>query len=158
MQSKRSSRRTRRRRNSTARTNKIFVLKLVDPIIQSLLFILYIYCLDSTTELPHEVIFYFILGWQILSGATNLLTDPPDQLKKARIAFTITLVLYTLICSIVLQLVQEKNISIQQPNVMTIPLHEAIFETGGIIISFLYYIICFREIRTILTRMSEQRS
>ena len=156
MSSRRSSRRQRSRSSQITRANNVLVFKLVDPIIQSLLFILFIYCLDSDTEIQYQLILTLIVGWQILSCIANLFFNPPDQLKKGRMAFLITIVLYMTCAHFFLTNVHEKVVVITLANNIPINVYESIIQTITMIISFWYYVICFREIRAMLTSVNNE--
>ena len=54
--------------------------------------------------------------------------------------------------------VEKINVVIKQVNGLAIPLYEYILETGAMIISFWYYVICFREIRAMLTSVNNEAS
>ena len=159
MPSKRSSsRRTKSRGSQITRANNILVFKLIDPICQSLLFIFFIYCLDSDTEIQYQGILQIIVGWQILSCIANLLLNPPDQLKKGRLAFLVIIIVYMISSHFILTHVTEKIIVLKQTIKVSLPLYESISEAGTMILSFWYYVICFREIRAMLTSATNESS
>jgi hypothetical protein len=158
MSSRRSSRRNKQRGNGITKANNVLVFKLVDPIIQSLLIIFFVYCLDSDTDIQYQGILQIIIGWQILSCIANFFLNPPDLLKKERIAWFIIILLYSGLYYFVGNHVHERFIVVKQANNSTIPLYDSIFEIGGMIISFWYYVICFREIRAMLTSRTNESS
>ena len=158
MSSKRSSRKNKPRSNHIRRANNILVFKLVDPICQSLLFILFIYCLDSDTDIQYQMILQVIVAWQILSSLANLFLKIPDQFKKERLTYLAIIVLYTGLSYFIQTHVQEKFVIIKQANNISIPIYESILETGTMLISFWYYVICFREIRAMLTSVNNEAS
>ena len=158
MSRRRSSRKKKSRRNHIRKANNILVFKLVDPICQSLLFIFFMYCLDSDNDITYQPILTTLTVWQILSGAANLLIKPPDQLRKPRIAFLITILSYMIVLNFVLAHIPEKNVVIGVFNDITIPLYHSIYEMGLAVISFWYYIICFKEIRAMLTSITNEAS
>ncbi len=156
MSRKRSSRRSKPRGNSIAKANNIRVFKLIDPICQSLLIIFCIYCLDSDSDTPYQTILQIIVGWQVLSCLANFFLNPPDLLKKERVAWLITIVLYMVVYYLVGGHVKEQYIVVKQANNLTITLYDSILEAGAMIISFWYYVICFREIRGMLTSVTNE--
>ena len=154
MSRNRSSRRTRSRGNHITRANNVLVFKLVDPICQSLLFIFFFYCLDSDTDTQYQVILDIIVGWQILSCLVNFLIRPVSLLKRARFLWLITMISYIVLYYFIEKTIPEKTIVLREAKNLNIPLHDMILEAGALIIAFWYYVICFREIRTMLTSVN----
>jgi hypothetical protein len=126
------------------------VAKLVDPIVQSLLIILFVLTLDTDFDFSPRRALYMIIGWQILSAVVNFILNVPTQLRRERIVYLVTIVLYMPLFFYLERHVNEIWITVRHGDDPTIPVYRIIFESVAIVISFWYYVICFREIRTMM--------
>lgn len=138
------------------RANNILLFKLVDPICQSLLLIFLIYCMDSDTETSYQTVLDILVGWQILSAIANFILKPADSLKQQRISFLVTICVYLGLTMVILRGVTEKVILIKQANNLSLPLYASIAALGTMILCFWYYVICFKEIRSMLTSVTNE--
>lgn len=130
------------------------VVKLVDPIIQSLLFILFLLSLDTDFDFSPRKALYMIIAWQIASAVMNFVLNAANQLRKERIAYLITTILYTPLFLFLERHVNEIWLTARYGEDPSIPVYQIIFESVAIIISFWYYVICFREIRGMIGKTS----
>lgn len=157
MSRRRSSRSNRSRGNRNIRANNILVAKLVDPVVQSLLFVFFIYCLDSDVDtMQYQTVITIIVFWQVISCVVNFILNHPEQMKVQRIMALIAMIVYYMAARYIMAHVQERQVVISLLNNVTINLYEAIIETGALVIAFWYYIICFREIRAMLTSVTNE--
>ena len=136
------------------RSNNILVFKLIDPVIQSLLFILFVYCLDtdsSTALMRYGTVLAIIIVFQAVSVLINFIINEPKQLKMERTLYLIVIMLYGLTCYFtknrqgMQEVISGRGMAKMQPSEI------AILSTG-LLICFWYYITCFREIRDLLAK------
>lgn len=157
-----SSRHSSRGRSSKSKTprvssrhlkySNVMVLKLVDPIVQSLLFILFIYSLDTSAEFSYRQALNLLVGWQIVSSIANLFFNPPNQLRTERLICLLLIIIYMPVFFYFQRHLKEVWVQLRQAlyDDPTIPLYDIILESIAIIIAFWYYTICFREIRMLM--------
>ena len=134
------------------RSNNILVFKLIDPVIQSLLFILFVYCLDtdsSTALMRYSTVLEIIIVCQVLSALINFIINEPQQLKMQRGLYLVVIALYALVYYYIARGKQEvisgRGLTKMQPA-------EIAILSVGLLICFWYYITCFREIRDLLAK------
>lgn len=149
------SKKKRSRGNRHKRANNILVFKLVDPIFQSLLFILFIYSIDTdyinNGGIPYRTILMALIGLQFLSFVINFFIKEETQLKNERLLYLATLVIYFLSFYFIQRMVNPKYIEvITGMGKEKLDFTEIALMTVAIIISFWYFVICFREIRDML--------
>jgi len=143
---RRSSKITGRLKNSN-----VMVLKLVDPIVQSFIFIYFVYCLDSAVVEPsYRTVLLVLLSWQLLSAFLNFFLKDPKLLKTERTSFVLIIIVYMVMFFYVEGHVKERYIGINETDIPNIPLHQTILMVGAVILSFWYTIICYREIKSLL--------
>jgi len=131
------------------KNNNVYVFKLADPVIQSLIFIFLIYSIDSEDATPVRLVYYCLCGWQLLSWVINLFIRSIKQLTGERIFFLGTELIFLAIYFFVKKVVHEKNIHFMSAE-DTIPLYEVILLTCALLIAFWYFFICYREVRDLL--------
>ena len=133
------------------KTNAEF-FKLIDPIGQSLLFILFGYSLDSGISI--HIIFLMLIGWQIASCAIHFfIKSSVKLLKNERSLYILTIAIYLPVYIYVTGKLKESFIEVRDARGLArFPAHEIIFTTIGLGIAFWYYIICFREIKWFFKR------
>lgn len=133
------------------KNNNIVLLKLFDPIIQSVIFIIFLYCLDSESHgISYRSILLLLVAWQLASSFLNFFLKDPKLLKMERISYVIVMTIYMIIFFIVERRVKEHYIGINETDIPNIPVYQASLMTGVVIITFWYNIICYREIRSLL--------
>ena len=141
------SRRKHQRKSRRKRTGNTLVFKLVDPILQSMLFIFFIYCLDANSGFSHQLVLLLMLGLQMLSLATNFFIQSEEQLKKERLFYLVAICLYLVVSAVIMK-GDFKYLFIIGPQADTMT---NVLTAGIIVLSFWYFIICFREVRSLLT-------
>jgi hypothetical protein len=137
------------------KTNNVLLFKLIDPIGQSLLFILFIYGLDTDYTgnggTPYNTTLYYILFAQIASTLINFFIKEENQLKNERAIYAVTITLYIVSFFFIRRAVPEKFIEVMAGDgMMQMPAIEIMLMGIGIVIAFWYFTICFREVRGLL--------
>lgn len=133
------------------------VFKLVDPVIQSLLLIYFIYSTDSNTDgntdMPYTHVMLYLLGVQALSYIINIFIKAEEQNRKERFFFALCAIGYA---ATVLFIAYKST-----PNLLVLlgPLTPLSMLKVGILgsatcLSFWYFTICVREIRDMLPDLS----
>jgi hypothetical protein len=158
MERRRSSRRSSQPAKKVKRSNSINILvfKSIDPVIQSLLIIFFLYCLDVETEYSHQTVLLYIVGWQIASAIINFFISDPKQLKTERLVCLVVLVVYMPCYYFFLTHVTEKFIAINKVETPTLPLYEIIITAFVLLIAFWYNVICYREIKSMLKGVNNE--
>ncbi len=135
---------------------RIRLFKSVDPLVQSLLFILFIYTIYSDYlpyRFPYEVAFRMLLVWQLISAVAHLSFKRITKLKQQRkyhlIVVSIYLFLYIVFTLFVPEIYLEDNLT---EGKVRVPLFSISLLGIGLAICFWYSIICFREIKRILEK------
>lgn len=135
--------------------NNIQLFKTIDPLFQSVLFLLFTYSLNNLDpKIDHffsdKIIFEVLLGWQIISAILHKFFRKTSMLKKQRKAYLIVVASFTLIYIAVSLFIPE--VYVQDLNVdgfVQIPVYRVSMVAAGMCICFWYSVICFREIRRI---------
>ncbi len=141
------------RRRSSRRDRNVPLIKLVDPIIQSVLFILFLYALDADFFVPYDTLFYSLISVQILSLVVNFFLRSPqlELIMNERIAYAVVILVYLSVYYYMRTRIDERFLQVtpgSQTNSM--PVYEVILNAVGCLIAFWYFFICFREVRDIL--------
>ena len=145
------STRKRKRINRRKVTNNLLVFKLMDPIVQSLLFIYLIYSIDTDSEVPYHTVFLLLFSLQIVSLLVNFFIIEENQLKKERVFYLGVITLYIFSFFLIRKTVNPKYIDvIIGSGPVKMDLNELILMSAAMVISFWYFVICFREIRGLL--------
>ncbi len=136
-------------------SNGVKVFKIVDPIVQSLLFICFAYSFDRGNTF--RIILLIILVWQLFSAIVHFFLHIHRKLKGERlIYFFISLIyfgFYNYFYFYYANISKEKYFDINDGDMpLSIPVHEFSIIVPGILISFWYYLICFRELNKILKK------
>ncbi len=142
--------RKQQRRNKLQRSKNVPLFKLADPIIQSLLFILFIYTIDIPDIVSYQTAFYLLFSVQVASLAINFLLRFLDLLTTERMIYAVVVVVYMVIYFYMGGHVTEKLMRVNantDDNAM--PVYEIITRGVGILIAFWYFTICFREVRVL---------
>ena len=148
------------RRSGLMRSNNVLVFKLIDPICQSLFFILFVYVIDtdngiSGASLSYRNVLGALICLQVFSVFINFIINEPKQLKKERVFYLVAISLYLLFFFYVNKNVNEKFIDLAGGGgPMKLPVHELLLMAVALIITFSYFVICFREIRSLLNRVN----
>jgi hypothetical protein len=149
-------RRKKHRSSRVMRSNNILLFKVVDPIIQSLLFILFVYSIDvegASLDITYTQVFYLIVGVQVAGAIANLFINEEEQLKFQRIGYLVAIGVFLGVYHFAGAHVQEKYIeTIGGRGAMKMPLIEIVLLTTGTVICFWYYVTCFREVRDMLAK------
>lgn len=140
-------RHTRKRRKNTI---NILVFKSIDPVLQSLLFVFFLYCIDSETDIPHRDILLYLSGWQLISGIVNFFIKDPEQLRTQRLVCMVTIVAYMTFFTYFVNNVPEHMIALSKTDKPNYPLHEILLSGIALVIAFWYNLICYRELRAML--------
>ena len=148
--SRHRSRRPKPKGNKLNKSHNIQLYKLIDPIVQSVLFIVFLYCLDAQSHLSYRLIMLIALGWQMLSCVVNYLINDTHQLKIQRTGFLILAVIYLFVYYYIQHNVPETMIAPDKGFKATIPLKQVILMTVAMVLAFWYNVICYQEIRKIL--------
>lgn len=134
---------------------RIRFFKIADPIIQSLLFMLFTYAIysDEPYYVPYKLAFNLLLFWQLISAVAHQYFKRTTKLKKQRkyhlITVSVYLVLYLLISFIIPERIVEDRVS---DGTLRIPIYSIGIVAVGLGICFWYSILCFREIKRILKK------
>lgn len=135
-------------------SNNTLVFKFVDPIVQSGLFIFFIYCLDTNAETPYPRALLFLLGTQLASFIINIFVTAEELLKKERLVFIFCLAAYLTGAYFIVKTAHRTVFEL-----FSVELHATVLNvgilTGLTLISFWYFIICVREVRSMLPSMSD---
>lgn len=146
-------RRSSSRKNNAKRNTNIELFKIIDPVLQSVLFIVFLFNFGSDMGISYVAMLMIICGYQLISLLVNLFFKTETTLKNERAAFFISLILYFAAFFYINRNVKEKFIEvIAGEGLNQLPLFEIILLGAGFIIAFWYFSICFREIRVQLDK------
>jgi hypothetical protein len=144
-----SKKRKKTRRRSG--TNNILVFKLIDPILQSLLFIFFIYSIDTDSDTSYRSVLQLLVCLQLVSMVINFFISDENQLKNERFIYLGTIGLYLISFFIIGKTVNPKYVEvIMGSGPVKMDMLEIILMSVAVVISFWYFTICFREIRGLL--------
>jgi hypothetical protein len=131
--------------------SKIRNFKITDPIIQSILMMVFVIFL--LYSLPHKIIYILLLGWQFVSVFVHMGFKRATMLKEQRTIFMGVAIGYVILHIVVSLFLPEAHF---EDNIasgrISIPVFATILTAIGLSISFWYYVICIREIRRILKK------
>ncbi len=131
--------------------SKIRNFKITDPIIQSILILVFIVFLLNS--FPHKIIYFVWLVWQFISVFVHRGFKKATMLKEQRNIFLGVAIGYVLVHIVVSLFVPEVKF---EDNIasghISIPVYSNLLLAIGLSISFWYYVICIREIRRILDK------
>jgi hypothetical protein len=146
-----SGRRRPSKGNKLAKNNNITLLKLLDPVVQSVLIVLFLYCIDDEKLFPYRIIFFILLIWQAVSALLNFLLTGMKLLTNERTIYLATMCIYMLFFFFFERHVKEHFVAFDEISKPNIPLYRLITMTIAMAIAFWYNLICYREIRTMLS-------
>lgn len=139
MNGKRSKRRSASHSSSKlTKSSNVQMYKLVDPIVQSLGIILFIYCLDAHAGIPSRWVLFALIGWQMLSVVINLFLGEMKLLKAERAIYFIAMLIYL-----------GAYYFYEESGQPSVSLDQIILTSTGLVIAFWYNVICYREFRKI---------
>jgi hypothetical protein len=124
------------------------MFKVVDPIIQSILFVYFIYGLSMAGGIPYRRLFYLIVGVQMISVCVNIFIKDPKLLKKQRLMYAATMGLYLVAMIYFQRHVKETFFAFDIGLPATVPLHGLLWISGAMLIAFWYGMICYTEIKS----------
>lgn len=131
---------------------KIRLFKTLDPVFQSLLFVLFTFCLSGT--LPYMWVFATLFIWQLVSAIAHTTFRRTTMLKKQRKYHLIVAAVYVVIFIAVSFLLPERYFVDRSPEgIIKLPIHQILLVAVGMGVSFWYSVICFREIRRIYKKV-----
>lgn len=134
---------------------KIRLFKIIDPTIQSLLFLLITYCINSEEPyfVPYKPVFHILLLWQIVSTVVHFFFKKTTMLKKQRKIHLIVLLVYLVAYLIFNVLIDTKQLSDATPDgdfrYFVYTFSPVVVGLG---ICFWYAVLCFREIKRIIDK------
>jgi hypothetical protein len=136
--------------------DNVRVIKTIDPIVQALLLVWFIYSLDTAGD-SYKIIFFALLLEQMLSIIYNFFTHFRRKLKTERILFLIAMGLWGAMYVYVKAFVKEKYF---QDHDLSLIARTGVYDfsllVAGSVLTAWYAIICFREIKgTIKRRFKE---
>ena len=135
-------------------TKEVKVIKIVDPIVQSLLFVFFCYSLD---EGKYQNAFIFMLSWELLSAVVHSFLFFSKKKVLERVV-NFALMVLALAAFFVVKKYKESYVEvILGDGPVMFPVHEMIVMSFGVIVSFWYNFICFREIKSTLKGKSKKR-
>ncbi len=138
--------------HSSSKLNKssnVQMFKLVDPIIQSLGIIFFIYCLDAHADIPYRPVLQALIGWQMLSVVINFFLGTLKLLKVERFVYIIAMLGYLAVYYFFVHNVKENYVALDKGLRATVPMNQVIIMSAGVVIAFWYNVICYREFRKI---------
>lgn len=146
-----NSKRSRRKSFSLVSSNKKGsnhqMIKLLDPLVQSALFIFFIFSLDAQTHFPYRYILALLISWQMLSAIINLIFFNQKQLLTERIAFLVTILVYAGYFLYSLRSAHENNPTNGTNFTTSGSTSQIILFSVGVLLAFWYTILCYREFK-----------
>lgn len=137
--------------NRQIKNSNELVFKLIDPIAQFLIFVYFLYALDSEqVGVSYRGILLKLVGWQVISAVINFFFTDPKILKTQRVAYIVVNTLYMAFFFYAESHFKETYFGINETDPAIIPLNQSLLIAGAIIIAFWYNIICYREVRSML--------
>ena len=133
------------------KSSNVFLIKLIDPIVQCLVFVYFLYCLDAEANGPsYRAVLLFLIGWQTVSALFNLFLNDPKLLKGQRLAYLIVNVCYMAAFFFIESHFSEKDFGINETDIPFLHRNQTLLMGGAIIIAFWYNVTCYREIKGLL--------
>jgi hypothetical protein len=130
-----------------SQNGNLTLLKVIDPAVQSLLFILLIYNIGTDTGAVIRKHFYLVFGWQLLSSFMNFFVKSVTLLMMERLFFLASV----LLCAFLFVLYRKHTTYVTRWSGMSvITFYDIIMLSLAIGAAFWYFLICFREARSLL--------
>ncbi|MCD6012377.1 MAG: hypothetical protein K0Q79_2239 [Flavipsychrobacter sp.] len=123
------------------------MIKLLDPVVQSVGIIFFIYCLDANTHISYRMVLIALIGWQMLSVIVNFFFWKLKLLKAERILFSICMLVYLGVFYFFERNVKENFVPLDTGLKPSVPMNQVVLMTVGVVIAFWYNVICYREFR-----------
>jgi hypothetical protein len=132
-------------------TQKVKIFKIADPIFQSVLLILLAYSFDYTDY--YKYFLPAILGWQMVSSIVHFFIRSKSKKKVERLIYFI-LVSFSVWVLFYFRthMADPAYKNFMQATWLEIPVPELCFVVTEGVFAFWYYLICFREIRSVLKK------
>lgn len=157
-----SSRKQSRYGAKKRKANNILLFKLIDPVAQSLFFVAFLYTLDGMIDsdfirLTYQFCFKALIVLQIISIVINQFLKDSNEYKTQRLFFLLAFIIY-LVCYFFLTANMKETYmeSIGGAGMVRLPMKEIALMSAGGIIAFLYFVLCFNEVRSQLKREDEE--
>ncbi len=132
-------------------TKNIRLFKTTDPIVQSVLFIVFMGSIVSSV--PYKAVFLVLFSWQLLSAAAHFFFRRTTMLRTQRKAHMIVALAYVAAYIYVSVAVPEKYVQdLTARGMEQFPVYSITLVALGLCICFWYSVICFREIKRILKK------
>ena len=134
-------------------TKTVRIFKIIDPVLQSVLFVLLAYSFDYTNY--YRFFLPAIIGWQLVSSILHFFIRTRMKLRVERIVYFLLVIIFIAIYLYLKNNITEKYLKIfawQGP--LNIPIHELVFAILQGSFAFWYYAICFREIQGVLKKLN----
>lgn len=138
--------------------NNVVIFKIADPIVQFGIFIYFLYCLDSNVQQPsYRTVLLLLVGWQIGSAFLNFFYRDTKALKTERLIYLAINISYMALFFFLEKYLPEKIFGINETDVPFIHRNQIFLMGGALIIAFWYNIICYREVKGLLSNITEER-
>lgn len=138
------------------RARKVRIFKLVDAIVQGLLFVLFIFNIDTDPDIPYRLILYILICWQVLSSIANYVIHHRTRIKKKRILYLVSISVYLLLFLFFGLHLNQQVIKPPTPGELpTLPFKEIAFIGCGLAICFWYNVTCVFEIQKLQKRIDD---
>jgi hypothetical protein len=148
MSSRRRHNKSRSTQNKRVKKNAIQTYKLIDTIVQSLLFIYFLYGISADSKFHYELVLIILACIQAFSIAMNFTFSDSKMLQRQRFFYMIVLIIFCPVYYYIRHHVKEKVISIDQGYAPSIPTHLLLLLTVSMALTFWYIVICYREFRS----------
>ena len=145
---------SRKRSSKKQISDKVRIFKILDPVVQSILFIKFAFDVDAGTH--YLVIFFILGGWQMMSLFVNFFFKKAKLLTTERISYLVVFILFLPAYFLIKKHLPERTLDIMGGHgLIKLPIVQITSVSIGIAIEFWYYVICFREIKKILKEIGE---
>ena len=136
-----------RSKGKKAVSETVRIIKLIDPLLQGLLFILFLYALDTSSPVSYRTVLLLIFSVQFLSCCFNFVIKASGQRTNQRIIYVLALMVYAYFFIHNGTNVSTVFVFVKPALERVYTANELIFLGVGVIISFWYNVICFLEIK-----------
>jgi len=144
--------------NRQSQNSNVLLLKLVDPIGQFAIFIYFLYCLDANVFQPsYRSVLLMLVAWQMVSACCNLFYKDTKALRRERLAYIAVNVCYMALFFFLEKILPDKTIGINELDDPYIHVYQVVLMGGVFIIAFWYNVICYREVKSLLSGASKNR-
>ena len=141
-----------------SRNNNVLLLKFADPIVQCCIFIYFIMSLDAAVLQPsYRTLFLMLIMWQYGSALVNLFYKDNKPMRIQRIVYLLAITCYMPLFFYIEKHVKEYDLVIDELENTAIHLHQTITMGVALILAFWYSIICYREVKVLLTSFRQDQ-